>query len=218
MIVHWRGHRFSAPMRDALEEWRRLATAEAIPFTITQGGWNAGRVAASAGTHDGDAVDLSVRGMTRSQCARLIELGRMIGIACWLRTSSHLWGVPAQGFTVAHIHGVPNGWGSPSAGARQQAAAYRAGRDGLARNGPDRGPGHTSSYRTRTWTHYAASTIERIMSSMDEKKLRAIIRSEAREAVRLELWAPLVPGNKGVTGTSLRNVLLHIYTYVKGKK
>ena len=118
---------------------------------MTQGGFNKGGVTASGVTHDGDAVDWSVRGMTKAEVAKLIESMRWAGIATWYRTTRVAkWGVRAQGFSAYHVHGVPNGWGSPSAGARRQAADYRAGLDGLARRGPDAGgPGHTSAYRNR---------------------------------------------------------------------
>ena len=151
----YEGRRFSPEMWAAVSEWRRLARAEGIGFRITQGGFNNGGVAASAGTHDGDAIDLSVSGLTQAQVARLITLGRMVGIAAYFRTTKVAkWGTRAHGFGAYHIHGVPNGWGHPSRGARDQALAYRRGRDGLRQNGPDTGPGHVSTYRTRTWADY----------------------------------------------------------------
>ena len=153
----YEGRRFSPEMWAAVSEWRRLARADGIGFRITQGGFNNGAVAASGGTHDGDAIDLSVSGLTQAQVARLIELGRMVGIAAWFRTTSVAkWGTRAHGFGAYHIHGVPNGWGHPSRGAREQALSYRRGRDGLRQNGPDVGPGHVSTYRTRTWPAYRA--------------------------------------------------------------
>lgn len=155
----YEGRRFSPEMWAAVSEWRRLARAEGIAFRITQGGFNRGGVSASAGTHDGDAIDLSVSGLTQTQVARLITLGRMVGIAAWFRTTKVAkWGTRAHGFGAYHIHGVPNGWGHPSRGARDQATAYRRGRDGLRQNGPDTGPGHVSTYRTRTWADYQKLT------------------------------------------------------------
>ena len=151
----YEGRRFSPEMWAAVSEWRRLARAEGIGFRITQGGFNNGGVSASAGTHDGDAIDLSVSGLTQAQVARLIELGRMVGLFASFRTTKVAkWGTRAQGFGAYHIHAVPNGWGHPSRGARDQALAYRRGRDGLRQNGPDTGPGHVSTYRTRTWADY----------------------------------------------------------------
>ena len=160
----YEARRYSPEMWACVSEWRRLARAEGIPFRITQGGFNSGGVAASAGTHDGDAIDVSVSGLTFAQVSRLIELGRMVGLFVSFRTTSVAkWGTRAQGFSSYHIHGVPNGWGHPSAGARRQIAhvdsrgvkhGYRYGRDGLRGNGPDTGPGHVSTLRTRTWADY----------------------------------------------------------------
>ena len=153
----YEGRRYSPEMWAAVSEWRRLARAEGIAFRITQGGFNNGAVAASGGTHDGDAIDLSVSGLTQAQVARLITLGRMVGLFASFRTTKVAkWGTRAQGFGAYHVHAVPNGWGHPSRGARDQALAYRRGRDGLRQNGPDTGPGHVSTYRTRTWPAYRA--------------------------------------------------------------
>ena len=153
----YEGRRFSPEMWAAVSEWRRLARADGIGFRITQGGFNNGGVAASAGTHDGDAIDLSVSGLTQAQVARLIELGRMVGFFASFRTTKVAkWGTRAQGFGAYHVHAVPNLWGHPSRGARDQALSYRRGRDGLRQNGPDTGPGHVSTYRTRTWPAYRA--------------------------------------------------------------
>ena len=143
---------FDAALLDAEKEaggtWRR-----------TQGGWNAGGVAASGGTHDQDAVDYSVTGKTKAQVAALITALRKRGLFASLRTASKaLWGVRAQGFASPHIHVVPNLWGYASAGAAYQAREYRAGRDGLRGKGPDKGgPGHTRDYTSVTWPSYLAA-------------------------------------------------------------
>jgi len=125
----------------------------------TQGGWNAGGVAASSGTHDQDAVDYSVIGKTKAQVAALITALRKRGLFASLRTASKaLWGVRAQGFASPHIHVVPNLWGHQSFGAAYQAREYRAGRDGLKGKGPDKGgPGHTRAYTSVTWPSYLAA-------------------------------------------------------------
>lgn len=203
-IVTYHGARFTPVFRDAVAEWHRLATAENIPFTITQGGHNKGGVAASAGTHDGDAIDLSVRGLTQQQTARLIELGRMIGMAAWFRTKHAQWGTPAHGFGVAHIHAVPNGWGHPSLGAVTQAIAYRRGRDGLAGNRFDAGPGHTGAYRERTWQGYLNTTrrgvdlMERITGMYKNKEeFEKALRDNAEIGANRALWTPAMPARKG---------------------
>ena len=146
--IYFRGRRMTAAFRDSI-----LAAEQRIgrQIVITQGGFNSGGVTASAGTHDGDAADWSVLGKTQAQVAQEIEALRWAGIAAWFRTTRVAkWGTRAQGFSAYHVHGVPNGWGRPSMGARNQAASYRAGRDGLRQNGVDAGPGHTSAYRKQT--------------------------------------------------------------------
>ena len=143
---------FDAALLDAEKEaggtWRR-----------TQGGWNAGGVAASAGTHDQDAVDYSVTGKSEAEVAKLITALRKRGLVASFRTTKiPKWGVRAQGFGAYHVHVVPNLWGYASAGAEYQAREYRAGRDGLKGRGPDKGgPGHTRDYTSVTWPSYLAA-------------------------------------------------------------
>ena len=143
---------FDAALLDAEKEaggtWRR-----------TQGGWNAGGVAASAGTHDRDAVDYSVAGKSEAEVAKLITACRKRGLVASFRTTSTpKWGVRAQGFRSYHVHVVPNLWGYASAGAVHQAREYRAGRDGLKGRGADKGgPGHTRDYTSVTWPSYLAA-------------------------------------------------------------
>ena len=143
---------FDAALLDAEKEaggvWRR-----------TQGGWNIGGVAASAGTHDEDAVDYSVTGKTETEVAKLITALRKRGLVASFRTTGKAkWGVRAQGFSSYHVHVVGNLWGYQSSGAAYQAREYRAGRDGLRGKGPDKGgPGHTRAYTTVTWPSYQAA-------------------------------------------------------------
>lgn len=161
--VWWRGGKFSPAFRDSLAD-----VDEEVPgFVLTQGGFNGTSVAASAGTHGGDAADFSVRGKTLEQVKAFITAHRKRGnFASFRTTSVAKWGVRAQGFSSYHIHIVPNGWGAPSAAARRQIdytdsygnkRGYRNGRDGLLANGLDVGPGHTGAYRTRTWPGYLAT-------------------------------------------------------------
>lgn len=147
--IWWRGVRCTPAGRDAVLAAEQRA---GFRFTITQGGFNAGGVAASAGTHDQEAFDFSVRGLTREQVAAMIEALRWAGFAAWFRTTSvGKWGTPAHGFGSYHVHAVPNGWGLMSVGARAQVRAYRAGRDGLRGNLADTGPGHV-----KTWYRQSA--------------------------------------------------------------
>lgn len=150
--VWWRGGRFTPAFRDSLV----AVDKEAPGFVLTQGGFNGTKVSASAGTHAGDSADFSVRGKTEAQVAKFISEHRKRGNAAWFRTKRKRWGVRAQGFAVDHIHIVPNGYAAPSPAAARQIEAsgsrgYRNGRDGLSSNQPDVGPGHVSTYRTRTW-------------------------------------------------------------------
>lgn len=190
--IKFRGKRMTPAVRDALKAAEQRAGRK---FTITQGGFNAGGVAASAGTHDGDALDLSIRELSRQQVETMIEAMRWAGFAAWLRTTSKpKWGVRAQGFGSYHVHAVPNGWGQPSAGARKQAEAYRDGRDGLARNLADEGPGHTSAYRTKTRpeTPDTRTEIERLLDTMNTTDLTKLVRAAVRtelDAERNRTWA-----------------------------
>ena len=163
--VWYKGGKFSPAFRDMLVELDRLTPD--VPIVITQGGFNGLTVSASAGTHAGDAVDISVRGLTQAQVTKLISTARQLGLAASFRTTRvGKWGTRAQGFSSYHVHGIPNGWGAPSAAARRQVAytdangvkrGYRYGRDGLASNGADLGPGHTGAFRLRTWAGYLAA-------------------------------------------------------------
>ena len=94
-------------------------------WSITQGSYNAGGVAASAGTHDeGGVVDLSIRGMSRKQIDGMVKWLRKAGFAAWFRN----W--PGN----EHVHAVLMGHKNASNGAKQQMRSYEAGRDGLAAN------------------------------------------------------------------------------------
>jgi hypothetical protein len=98
-------------------------------LTITQGSYNAGGVAASAGTHDGGGVvDLSA-----FEHERKVRALRSVGFAAWYRPA-------IAGLWPAHIHAVLIGNAKLSSGARNQVTEYLAGRNGLANRGPDNGP------------------------------------------------------------------------------
>lgn len=126
---YWRGGRFNSTSIASLIVVERHAG----PIRIMQGGWNAGGVSASAGTHDaGGVCDISVSGKTNAEVWSLLTWLRRCGWAAWLRT-------PAQGF-VRHCHAVRIGDASASWGAKAQVVAYKRGRNGLAGNGRDDGP------------------------------------------------------------------------------
>lgn len=107
-------------------------------FTITQGSFNAGKVAASAGTHDGaGAIDCSVRGLTVTQRNAMVKALKDAGFAAWYRT-------PIKGLWPAHVHAIAiPGPTAPDRVAlaplaRVQVKAYDNRRDGLKANAVDK--------------------------------------------------------------------------------
>lgn len=113
-----------------------LQSAQSIAgfnFTLSQGSFNAGGVAASAGTHDGGgALDASVSGLSTDQQVAMVRALRQAGFAAWRRT-------PDEGF-VDHVHAVLIGDPLLSSAAAAQVSAFKSGLDGLAGNGPDNNP------------------------------------------------------------------------------
>lgn len=108
---------------------RQLDKVEAVLGTLTmfQGSYNAGGVAASAGTHDGGGVvDLWSNNWDPSV---LVGVLRWYGFAAWHRT-------PAQGFSH-HVHAVLVGDANLSSSAASQVTSFFNGRNGLAGNGRD---------------------------------------------------------------------------------
>lgn len=140
--VIWRGKRLNKRTVAMLMELERR-----VKFTLvfSQGSYNKGGVAASAGTHDGGgAVDVDVSHLTTSQRRLVVLNARQIGFAAWLRN-------PNQGKWPWHIHMIAIGDDDLSRGAVFQVSEYRRGHNGLANRGRDDGP---SGYRTVTWDTY----------------------------------------------------------------
>lgn len=103
----------------ALREAEKLYGA---PIRISQGSYHVG--ALSAGTHLGGGVlDLSVRGLSRSNINRLVRCCRRVGLWAWYRDES-------SGFSP-HIHLVRVGCRDLNPIAAQQIVAARAGYNGL---------------------------------------------------------------------------------------
>lgn len=97
--------------------------------TLTQGGYNGGAVAASAGTHDrGGVFDL-----TAANQRDVVKAARDLGAAAWYRS-------PAEGPWNEHIHVVMRGHGRLASSAARQVTAYDTGLNGLANNRPDPNP------------------------------------------------------------------------------
>lgn len=115
--------------RAALEDVSTELYGKPDALTILQGSYNAGGVAASAGTHDGGgAVDLAPYDADRK-----VATLRKYGFAAWHR-------LPSQGPWGEHIHAELIGDRLASAGAKTQWAEYLRGENGLANHGPDDGP------------------------------------------------------------------------------
>jgi len=95
-------------------------------LTIVQGSYNAGKVEASAGTHDGGGVvDLKPWDWERK-----VHVLRSVGFAAWHREA-------VKGVWNEHIHAVLIGNKKLAPSAARQVEAYRAHRDGLKSNLPD---------------------------------------------------------------------------------
>lgn len=139
-LTTYGGQRVDWLTRAALES---VASRLARPLVIAQGSYNAGGVAASAGTHDGGGV---VDVIPRDKAREVFEL-RRAGFAAWYR--AELWrdGVQVWG---PHIHAVLIGNRKLSAGAAVQVREYLAGFDGLAGDGRDVGPREFIAHRF-TW-------------------------------------------------------------------
>lgn len=98
------------------------------PLTVVQGSYNAGGVAASAGTHDGGGVVDLVSWDAKNK----VRVARELGAFAWLRAElPGVWG--------EHIHlGIrDHGRLAPAAQAQQQAYDAAPPRDGLAGNRVD---------------------------------------------------------------------------------
>ena len=95
-------------------------------ISLTQGGYNKGGVAASAGTHDGGgAIDI-----TAYNYKNRVKVLRILGVAAWYRpTRKNVWS--------QHIHGIVCGDGTASRGAQAQVNEYYHGGDGLVGSAKD---------------------------------------------------------------------------------
>ena len=104
-------------------------------FSLVQGSYNAGGVAASAGTHDGGgAVDVRTRDQPRKTVDDMVVALRKAGFAAWSRGRGH------DSFDP-HIHMIAIGDREMSSGARNQVREYFAGGDGLVGSAADAGRG-----------------------------------------------------------------------------
>lgn len=142
--IWFRGVLLNKRTRDMILAAEKIA---GFPFVLTQGSYNRGGVAASAGTHDGGgAVDVHAAGYTSSKQQAIVAALREVGFAAWLRT-------PAQADWPYHVHAEAVGDPELSAGARRQITQYMKGTNGLASKGKDDGP---RTWVGVTWESYQA--------------------------------------------------------------
>lgn len=149
--VTWRGVTVDSRTAAMLTELAKISGP--ILIHPTQGSYNRGGVAASAGTHDGGgAVDLMHSSWKVADYNKVVELARKIGFAAWHRT-------PQQSNWPRHVHMIaiqPGGKGDQgvlSRGAHDQVKAYYENRNGLASRRPDDA---TRKYVGVTWEKYKA--------------------------------------------------------------
>jgi hypothetical protein len=110
-----------------------------VKLNIAQGSFNAGGVSASAGTHDGSAVDIGLWGVSKKDRVKIIRALKDAGFAAWVRRPpSFSW----------HVHAIPFRDPHVSRSAAAQRRDYDRRRDGLAYNLPDR---TYRPKRRRTW-------------------------------------------------------------------
>lgn len=146
--VTFRGVTLNTRTRDMILAAEKILGWQLVP---TQGSYNRGGVAASAGTHDGGgAVDFRARTLTAAKKTAAVVALRRVGFAAWLRLTS-------EGDWVEHIHCIAIGDAELSRGAKNQVTAYKAGRNGLANNRADNA---TRAYVNVTWESYKASIAE----------------------------------------------------------
>lgn len=169
--VTYQGRTLNTRTRDMFEAVEYLT---GLQLTITQGSYNAGGVAASAGTHDGGgAIDIRAVNLTTAQRKAVVLAARQVGFAGWLRT-------PSQGNWPYHIHCIAIGDGDLSRGAANQVDQYKRGRNGLASAGPDDGP---DGYRNVKWEDWAAAHPDwRGLTVGQVDELKDFIRAEIKSS------------------------------------
>lgn len=113
---------------------KRAEARTGLNLVVSQGSYNAGGVAASAGTHDGGgALDISVQSHSQAEINQIVLGLRQVGFAAWHR-------LPSQGDWPEHIHGIAIGDEELSSGAANQVRYYKERLNGLGTHLPDDGP------------------------------------------------------------------------------
>ena len=147
-VLTWRGYKFT---RRAIQSLRWVEEKSGVRINPAQGSFNPGGVGASGGTHDQEAIDIRVGGLSPAEIERLVIWLRKAGWAAWYRRAvPGLWG--------AHVHAVPT-TGKLSPQAAYQVRAFDAGRDGLAGNRVD--PTWRPRIRRR-WSYKLGKPVPRV--------------------------------------------------------
>lgn len=124
--VELRGYKFNRRTKRAILWAERKAGFE---FEIAQGSFNRS-VSASAGTHDGSAVDFGMAGVSNVRRAAALKALKLAGFAAWLR-------LPVDGF-APHIHAIPFGDREVSPAAAGQLRQFDLVKNALANGARDR--------------------------------------------------------------------------------
>ena len=146
--VQWRGFTFT---RRAVQSLKWVEDKSGVTINPAQGSFNKGGVSASGGTHDGEAIDCRIGGLSRAEIDRLVKYLRLAGWAAWYRPA-------APGVWGAHVHAVPT-TGELSPQAAYQVRAYDNGRDGLAGNRVDNTPRPRIK---RRWSYKLGKPVPRV--------------------------------------------------------
>jgi hypothetical protein len=187
----WRGVTANLRTIEMLEITELRALRDLTPLRIPQGSYTSG-VSASAGTHSGGgALDVSVLNMTAAQRDRVVRELRETSFAAWYRA-------PLPGVWSAHIHAIAIGDKEMSAQAAWQVQEYKAGRNGLANQGPDNGPDvpihvyrqdiDMSYYGPERWD---APDFDRLFTKLLDWPIGALNRPDTGESVSVDVGAAL---------------------------
>lgn len=137
---------------------------------ITQGGYNAGGVSASAGTHDGGGVlDLATDGNDAADLAQ-VRAGRTVGFWGWVRQ-------PSEGPWGQHHHGIVIGCPHKSQPARGQERDAYNGLNGLANRGPD--PHRALKMTVRSFDMY--QEVDVALTAEDKAWIAAAIENGSKD-------------------------------------
>jgi hypothetical protein len=146
--VTWRGKTFT---HRTLAMLRWVEAKSGLRLVPAQGSYNAGGVSASGGTHDREAVDLSLQGYSDADIKKLDVWMKRAGFAGWYRPYvPGVWG--------RHYHALPIK-GDLSSAAASQVWSFDQRRDALRSNRPD--PSFRPSPKRR-WSYPLRRPVPRI--------------------------------------------------------